>query len=337
MACSIICSFERLRCFPKGQYYIVHSQAQLSKLTGINAGIKRPLNHRRAPISLMKRSLDSLDDDERKPESRVELPEDFKDRHTTQFCQACNHILQVDPTLYEIITKQDFPLFLKGKQEQRTLGHHYAKLASAILSQQISGAAARSIKTKLMKNFDDEFPSHRQMHEQLGEPTGRETIRACGLSARKVTYLESLTEYFIKNEEEIEKLFSGEDNDDEIVEQLTKNVKGIGPWSAKMFLVTGLGRYDVFAVEDLGLARGCSNYLSNKPTLVAKLTDSRIAAKKSKIKHKKLNWKIYDDDLVEMCAERFAPYRTVLMFIFWRLASTSVEAMEKNETEFVNK
>ena len=288
----------------------------------------------------MKRPLDNEYDNEYDNSRSVDLeqvPKDFRDRHTRKFGEAISHILKVDPTLLHIIVKQDFPLFLEKEQEPQTVAHNYAKLASAILSQQISGAAARSIKARLMKNYNDEFPTHLQLHEDFQQPSGRERIRSCGLSARKVTYLESLTDYFINNEEEIERLFSGEDNDDEIVQKLTENIKGIGPWSAKMFLVTGLGRYNVFAVEDLGLARGCSNYLSNKPELVEKLTKSRVAAKRSKIKHKKLNWKIYDDDLVELCAERFAPYKTVLMFIFWRLSSTSVEAMEKNETNFVNK
>lgn len=288
----------------------------------------------------MKRTLDNEYDNEYDISRSVDLeqvPKDFRDRHTRKFGEAINHILKVDPTLLHIIVKQDFPLFLEKEQEPQTVAHHYAKLASAILSQQISGAAARSIKARLMKNYNDEFPTHLQLHEDFQQPSGRERIRSCGLSARKVTYLESLTDYFINNEKEIERLFSGEDNDDEIVQKLTENIKGIGPWSAKMFLVTGLGRYNVFAVEDLGLARGCSKYLSNKPELVEELTKSRVAAKRSKIKHKKLNWKIYDDDLVELCAERFAPYKTVLMFIFWRLSSTSVEAMEKNETNFVNK
>lgn len=265
------------------------------------------------------------------------LPKDFRKRHTPKFNEACDHILKVDPTLLKIIQKQDFPLFLKKEQEPQNVGHHYAKLASAILSQQISGAAARSIKSKLMEHFDGEFPSHRQMYVEIHDNQKREMIRSCGLSARKVLYIESLTDYFINNEKEIEELFDKDDNDEEIVEQLTKNIKGIGPWSAKMFLVTGLGRYNIFAVEDLGIARGCSNYLSDKQSLVEELTNNRTVAKRSKIKHKKLNWKIYDDDIVEACAERFAPYRTVLMFIFWRLSSTSVEAMEKNETNFVNK
>ncbi|QLL32702.1 hypothetical protein HG536_0D02240 [Torulaspora globosa] len=294
-------------------------------------------------MSRFKRSYTGLkrplpdEDEELSSKVTVELPKDFRDRHTVEFGLACDHILRVDPTLLEIITKQDFPLFLRREQQPQTLAHHYAKLASAIISQQISGAAARSVKARLMKNFGSEFPTPLQMHEQLSNPAGREMIRACGLSGRKVTYLESLTEYFINNEEVIEKLFNSKGKDEEIVEQLTKNVKGIGRWTASMFLVSGLGSYDVFAVEDLGLARGCSNYLSDKPTLVAKLTASRIAVKKSKIKHKKMNWKIYDEDLIELCAERFAPYRTVLMFIFWRLASTNVEVLEKNETNFVSK
>lgn len=284
----------------------------------------------------MKRRLDNEEDDF-KPSNTVQLPRAFKERHTKEFGEACKHILTVDPTLLDIIVQQDFPLFIKKEQEPQTVGHHFTKLASAILSQQISGAAARSIKTKLMTQYDDEFPSYHQLHEDFQEPAGRERIRSCGLSGRKVTYLESLTNYFINNEKKIEELFERNDNDDEIVDQLTQNIKGIGPWSAKMFLATGLGRYNVFAVEDLGLARGCSKYLSDKPELVSKLTKNRVLAKRSKIKHKKLNWKIYDDDVVELCADMFAPYKTVLMFIFWRLSSTSVEAMEKNETEFVNK
>lgn len=284
----------------------------------------------------MKRPL-NVDEDDSKPVVPVQLAKDFRERHTSKFGEACDHILSVDPTLLGVIEKQDFPLFLDKEQEPQTVVHHYAKLASAILSQQISGAAARSIKAKLMNHYDNEFPTPHQIHADFQQPSGREKIRSCGLSARKVSYLESLTDYFIDNERELEELFGEDGNDDVIVQKLTENVKGIGPWSAKMFLATGLGRYNVFAVEDLGLARGCSNYLSDKPELVQKLTKSRVAAKRSKIKHKKLNWKIYDDDLVELCAERFAPYKTVLMFIFWRLSSTSVEAMEKNETDFVNR
>lgn len=293
----------------------------MTRLKRVYTGLKRPL-----PDA----------DEELSSEVTVELPKEFRDRHTVEFGLACDHILRVDPTLLETITSRDFPLFLRKEQETQTLAHHYAKLASAIISQQISGAAARAVKAKLMRNFGGDFPTPLQMHEQLANPAGREMLRESGLSGRKVTYLESLTEYFINNEEMIEKLFNSKGNDEEIIEQLTK-IKGIGRWTVCMFLVSGLGSYDVFAVEDVGLARGCSKYLADKPTLVAKLTASRVAVKKSKIKHKKLNWKIYDEDLIELCAEQFAPYRTVLMFIFWRLASTNVEVLEKNETDFVSK
>lgn len=267
----------------------------------------------------------------------AQLPKDFRQRHTKEFGEACDHILKVDNTLLEVITRHDFPLFLKKEQATQTIDHHFAKLASAIFSQQISGAAAKSIKNRFMTLFGGEFPSHKEVYAKLVDPVKRENVRGCGLSARKVLYLESLTEYFLNHEQEIEQLFSKEGNDDEIVAQLTKNIKGIGPWSANMFLITGLGRMNVFTSEDLGIARGCSNYLSDKQWLVEKLTLNRILAKRSKIKHKKLNWKIYDEDIVELCAERFAPFRTVLMFILWRLSSTNVEVMAKNETDFVNK
>lgn len=286
----------------------------------------------------MKRKLEDDKFDETNIE-RVDakLPKDFRDRHTKEFGEACDHILKVDETLLDVITRHDFPLFLKKEQATQTIDHHFAKLASAIFSQQISGAAAKSIKNRFMTHFGGEFPSHKDVYTELVDPEKREKVRGCGLSARKVLYLESLTEYFLNHEKEIEELFSKEGNDAEIVEQLTKNIKGIGPWSASMFLITGLGRMNVFTIEDLGIARGCSNYLSDKQWLVEKLTLNRVLAKRSKIKHKKLNWKIYDDDIVELCAERFAPYKTVLMFILWRLSSTNVEVLAKSETDFVNK
>lgn len=122
----------------------------------------------------MKRTLDNEYDNEYDISRSVDLeqvPKDFRDRHTRKFGEAINHILKVDPTLLHIIVKQDFPLFLEKEQEPQTVAHHYAKLASAILSQQISGAAARSIKARLMKNYNDEFPTHLQLHEDFQQPS----------------------------------------------------------------------------------------------------------------------------------------------------------------------
>lgn len=262
------------------------------------------------------------------------IPETFRARHSTEFYQGCKHILNIDKSLLEVMLKGDFPLFLK-EHEERTFQHYYEKLASAIISQQISGSAAKSIKKRLMDNFGGRFPLYTDMHKHLSEPEKRQNVRICGFSARKMDYVESLTNYFFEREEEVAKLFQV-GTDDEIVDHLTKNIKGVGPWTAKMFLLTGLARMDVFSAEDLGIARGFSNYLSDKPLLLEELKRTRVVAKRSKIKHKKLNWVIYDDDLLESYAARFAPYRSMLMFIFWRLGSTNVEAMAKTEKDFVN-
>ncbi|QLG71097.1 hypothetical protein HG535_0B01350 [Zygotorulaspora mrakii] len=265
------------------------------------------------------------------------IPEEFREKHIKEFGDACDHILKIDGDLLDAITQNDFPLFLKKDQVPKDTDHYFTKLASAILAQQISGAAAKSIKKRFMDHFGGEFPSAMDVHHELSDTERRQEIRACGLSGRKMIYLESLTDYFVNHAEEILSLFETKGNDDEVIQELTENIKGIGKWSAKMFLVTGLERMDIFASEDLGIARGCSNYLGTRPWLVKELIKNRISVKRSKIKHKKLNWKIYDDDLVEACADRFSPYRTVLMFILWRLSSTNVDAMAKNEADFSNK
>ncbi|GAV55653.1 hypothetical protein ZYGR_0AY00450 [Zygosaccharomyces rouxii] len=262
------------------------------------------------------------------------IPDDFLEKHSFEFHKACDRVIRIDKSLAEIILKGDFPLFLKDR-DQVDFKSYYDKLASAIISQQISGTAAKSIKKRLMDHFGNRFPAFKEMHSELVDPIKRQEIQACGFSARKMEYIESLTNYFCEKEDSIKDLFAN-GTDDEIVGQLTQNIKGIGPWSSKMFLLTGLARMDVFAPDDLGIARGFSKYLSDKPLLVEELKRDRLTIKRSKIKHKKLNWVIYDDDLMEKFAAQFSPYRSILMFIFWRMAATNVEAMANNEKEFIN-
>ncbi|GAV50859.1 hypothetical protein ZYGR_0AD00420 [Zygosaccharomyces rouxii] len=289
----------------------------------------------------MKRPLETDGYDENDDEKEISggivasvIPDEFLEKHSSEFHKACRHIMRIDKSLVEIILKGDFPLFLKDKREV-DFQFYYDKLASAIISQQISGIAAKSIKKRLIDYFGGKFPAFGELHDELVDPIKRQKVQACGFSARKMEYLESLTNYFCEKENSIKDLFAN-GTDDEIVEQLTKNIKGIGPWSSKMFLLTGLSRMDVFAPDDLGIARGFSKYLSDKPLLVEELKRNRVAAKRSKIKHKKLNWVIYDDDLMEKFAAQFSPYRSVLMFILWRMAATNVEAMANNEKEFIS-
>ncbi|CCD23340.1 DNA-3-methyladenine glycosylase II NDAI_0B03050 [Naumovozyma dairenensis CBS 421] len=263
-----------------------------------------------------------------------EIPKEFALKHIEEFNKACQYIIKVDPTLLEPLLIHEAPLYLLTSEADNTLQSYFARLASVIVAQQLSGHAAKSIKKKFIEHFDNKFPTYKDLYHDLKDDDERKQILACGLSQRKMTYLDSLTTYFYENEENIRKLFDGKDNDQEIIDELVKNIKGIGPWSAKMFLITGLRRFDVFAAEDLGIARGFSKYLSDKPELVKSLISTRGVIKKSKIKHKKVNWKIYDDDIMEKCAERFAPYRSVFMFILWRMSNTHLDAVIKNENDF---
>lgn len=267
----------------------------------------------------------------------VAAPEDYLEGHSDWFRIAIKHCLAVDPGLLPVIISKEFGLFSKQSSTKKmTLQDHFGKLGSSILGQQISNKAAKSIRDRFISYFEsDDFPDYELVYKSLQDPEQRPLIKACGLSQRKVEYMESLSQYFSENEKTIEALFSKKDNDDEVVEELVKQIKGIGPWTAKMFLISSLKRPDVFAPEDLGIARGFSNYISDKPDIVKDLMSKRKTIKKSKIKHKKFNWKIYDDDIMTACADRFAPYRTLFMLILWRLASPTVQEALKNEDEFI--
>lgn len=272
------------------------------------------------------------------------LPEEFISQHSVEFIKACNHILSFDPELRSTILSNNFLLYLKNDtavdskglsvKDDVFLQNCFVKLATAIINQQLSNKAAKSIADRFKNYFDGVFPTFETLYTSLRDPIKREEIKKCGLSERKTMYMESLSQYFTEKREEILTLFKQRDNDDDVIDALVENVKGIGPWTAKMFLITGLKRLDVFAPEDLGIARGFSRYMANKPDLVKELMSSRQLIKKSKIKHKKLNWKIYDDDIMENFALRFEPFRTVFMFLLWRLSSEP-EKSKESENEFM--
>ncbi|AET40571.1 DNA-3-methyladenine glycosylase II Ecym_6188 [Eremothecium cymbalariae DBVPG len=268
----------------------------------------------------------------RSREDQLLLPKDYLSRHTPEFGKAVRFILDKDPSLADIILKSDFPIYSINRKKINTLNECFVNLASGILSQQISGVAAKAIKARIVDLFKGEFPSYETL-ESIFKSKETEDIRKCGVSGRKLVYLESLVNYFCNESENIERLIK-EGNAEEIVNELVKNVKGIGLWSAKMFLVTALQHPNVFTADDLGISRGCSNYLKTRPEVLKNIMTKRRKIKKSKIKHKNRNWTIYDEDIVEICAESFEPYRTVFMLILWRLSSTNMEAMIAAEKQF---
>jgi DNA-3-methyladenine glycosylase II len=123
---------------------------------------------------------------------------------------------------------------------------HYGALLRAIVGQQLSTKAARSIYERLTSRYGGRTPTPAQV--LADDPD--ELRQAAGLSRAKTTYLRSLAEHVASGELELEHL--EEVSDEEVIAELVA-VKGIGLWSAQMFLMFQLERPDVLPVGDLGI------------------------------------------------------------------------------------
>ena len=159
---------------------------------------------------------------------------------------AIAHLRAADPVLGELIDRVGpLPDARDGRPD---LSDHYGALLRAIVGQQLSVAAARSIYTRLLAYFDGRPPTP----QRLLEADPEEMRAAAGLSRAKVGFLRSLAEHVLRGELELDHL--DELSDERVIEELTA-VKGIGEWSAHMFLMFHLQRPDVMAVGDLGIRR----------------------------------------------------------------------------------
>jgi DNA-3-methyladenine glycosylase II len=127
-------------------------------------------------------------------------------------------------------------------------GEHYAALVRTIAGQQLSVRAAQAIWAKLLARFGGRPPTPQEVLDEDPE----ELRAAAGLSRAKVTYLRSLAEHVLSGELELDRL--GQLSDEEAIAELTA-VRGIGEWSAHMFLMFQLERQDVLATGDLGIRR----------------------------------------------------------------------------------
>jgi DNA-3-methyladenine glycosylase II len=125
---------------------------------------------------------------------------------------------------------------------------HYAALVRSIVGQQLSTRSARAIYGRLLERFDGHAPTTQQILDDDPE----ELRVAVGLSHAKVRYLHSLAEHVVSGELELDRLEALPD--DEVIAALVA-VRGIGEWSAHMFLMFQLARPDVLAVGDLGIRR----------------------------------------------------------------------------------
>ena len=115
------------------------------------------------------------------------------------------------------------------------------------MGQQLSTKAAASIWGRVTAAFDDETPSPAQLIEADGQ-----TLRDAGLSWSKVGFLKDLAERVEDGRLDLDHL--GELADEDVIAELTE-IKGIGRWTAEMFLIFHLGRPDVVSTGDLGIRR----------------------------------------------------------------------------------
>jgi len=154
------------------------------------------------------------------------------------FRMGVDHICKTEPRLGQLVKKHGLFEFTSG-------GDPFEALVESIIAQQLNGSAAQSIFTKL-KNSVDAKPITAQSLRGLT----RSKFRKAGVSPQKIRYLKELSARVIRGQLHLDEL--GEMPDDEVV-RILDEVKGIGPWTAHMFLLFTLGRPDVLPVDDLGI------------------------------------------------------------------------------------
>lgn len=126
--------------------------------------------------------------------------------------------------------------------------NYYQELVDAIISQQLSVHAARSIEGRFRDLFGGEFPNAEQILT-----TDVETLRGLGFSRAKAAYVLDLAQHVVDGKLQFDKLDAL--SNDDVIAELTP-VKGIGVWTAHMFLMFCMGRSDVLPVGDLGIRNG---------------------------------------------------------------------------------
>ena len=152
--------------------------------------------------------------------------------------KKANTVLQKDPVMRRLIKQHSL-----SSLEKKT--NFFAALTYEIIGQQLSGKVARIIYKRFLDLFGKKLPEPKQILK-----INDTKLRSCGCSWAKVKYLKSLAECINNGQLNLKSLHKLPDK--EVYEQLLK-VKGIGPWTAEMFMIFTLQRPDVFSVGDLGL------------------------------------------------------------------------------------
>ena len=195
--------------------------------------------------------------------------------------EATTHLSRRCPTMAALIARYE------GETLQAR-GDGFFTLLRAIAGQQISVKAADSVWARVEKAVKPLTPK-----KLLA--TSDETLRACGFSASKVAYARNVARFFV--ERRITAKYWQTRSDEEIIAELT-TIKGIGSWTAEMFLIFHLMRPDVLPLKDIGLLKAINIHY----------------VKPHKLKSKK--WLAASE--YNRIAAPWAPYRTVATWYLWR-------------------
>lgn len=162
---------------------------------------------------------------------------------------ARRQLAAADPTmaaLIERIGKIDLKTRLRRRNEERP-ADAYGALLRAIVGQQLSTKAARTIYGRILELFDGSTPAPERLLE-----ASEADLRAAGLSGRKVEYVRDLAAHVISGELELDRL--DDLGDEEVIAEIVA-VRGLGQWTAEMFLLFHLERPDVLSGGDLGIRK----------------------------------------------------------------------------------
>ncbi len=178
--------------------------------------------------------------------------------------QAADHLNKHDAALAPVITKY-------GLCTMRPHKNYYQELVESIIGQQISVKAGAAIRKRFVDLFGGTFPEPQAILEKSVDE-----LRTAGLSRGKATYVRDLAQHVVDGKVRFDHLDSL--TNEEVIAKLTP-VKGIGEWTAHMFLMFCMGRLDVLAHGDLGVRLGIQKLYNLKdlpnPTEVQKLADKK--------------------------------------------------------------
>ncbi|MEM7454656.1 MAG: DNA-3-methyladenine glycosylase [Planctomycetota bacterium] len=207
-----------------------------------------------------------------------------------QHIKAARLHLQKNDAVMKRIIKAVGPCTLKTRSDR------FRTLVNSIVSQQISGAAARTI----LRRLADASRQYGGVSPEGLSAFDVESLRELGVSRQKAGYILDLTDKVHSGEVELRQM--GRRSNEEVIEQLTK-IKGIGVWTAQMFLMFSLGRLDVFPADDLGV----QNAIKNAYPVRGELTRPKMLK----------------------LADSWHPYETIAAWYLWRSLEVELPMAKK--------